>query len=74
MIDALPPAEADRLLRQAATETPTALDLAKTVKNKSREKFQPWLAAEVLEHDHAAGVLDVEGARAVLQRRMAFLS
>jgi ATP-dependent Lhr-like helicase len=49
-------------------DAPEAMALARRVDNKEREKFHPWLDPEVLAADYAAGVLDIEGARAAISR------
>jgi ATP-dependent helicase Lhr and Lhr-like helicase len=56
------------LRNMAAEEPPDAVELAQCVVNKEREKFHPWLDAEVLAVDYAAGVLDVERVTAEAQR------
>ncbi len=69
IFERMAPEQVDEQLRKIATEEPpNAVDLAKSVENKVREKFHPWLEDEVLAVDYAAGVLDVEGARAGVSR------
>ena len=58
----------DELRKLVAKEAPEAIFLARKVENKQREKFHPWLEAEVLAADYAAGVLDIEGGRAAIGR------
>ncbi len=56
--------------RMAAGEPPPALDLARSVANRSREKFHPYLSDDLLAADYAAARLDVPGAAAALQRML----
>ncbi|MES1244149.1 MAG: DEAD/DEAH box helicase [Acidobacteriota bacterium] len=66
VFDRLAPDAVESELRKiAAEEPPDAVELARRVANKEREKFHPWLDAEVLAVDYAAGVLDVERAAAL---------
>ena len=57
-----------RLGELAAEEPPDAVGLATDVKNKAREKFHAWLEEKVLAVDYAAGVLDMERAKAEVRR------
>lgn len=69
VFDRMTPQAVEAELRKiAAEEPPDAVELAKRALNKIREKFHPWLDAEVLAVDHAAGVLDVEGAAEAVRR------
>lgn len=63
-----PEAVETELRKIAAEEPPDAVELARRVANKEREKFHPWLDAEVLAVDHAVGVLDLEQAKAEMRR------
>lgn len=63
-----PEAVAAALRRLAVEEPPSAIDLARKVENKGREKFHPWLDDETLSADYAAGFLQLEQAAAVLRR------
>lgn len=53
----------DELREIAAEEPPDAVELARRVANKEREKFHPWLDTEVLAVDYAAGVLDIAAGK-----------
>jgi len=69
VLDSLTPEQVELELRTLAAERPPdAIDLARRVKNKEREKFHPWLEPDLLAADYAASVLDVEGGRDLITR------